>query len=65
MFGSDEVLHEGIDVAYGSRHKVIKPDKVLLNIIIYVIPLFTSSGGMWAGGDPFAIILHFCLDCNK
>lgn len=33
MFGPDEVLHEGIDVAYGCRHKVIKPDGVLLNII--------------------------------
>lgn len=39
VFGPDEILHEGIDVAYGSRHKVIKPDKFLLNIISTVIPL--------------------------
>ena len=38
MFSSDEVLHEGVDVAYGCRHsKEIKPDEVLLNIISTII----------------------------
>lgn len=52
MFGPDEILHEGIDVAYGSRHKVIKPDKFLLNIISTLIPLLPYL----VGCDPDEIL---------